>query len=233
MTRFRLSRLFWVGAAAILIVAALVAVGSILRGDFGETEAQVLGTLLSLLVAGATIIAGVALIERGVAKEFTVAAIVGAVLCFAIQAAGIWDGFTNDSLAQWSWSSIGLLVTLLLLTTQRLLLREEHLVLLFYGTAAAASLATLLTSAAIIGDNDGGSEEDGILQAIAILWILTVLGYLLLPVLQRFTGPTPATHTRVLGELDGVQLVAARGRADGVAVEAPAPGERLVLRRSG
>jgi hypothetical protein len=229
----RLSRLVWIGAAAILIAATLVAVGSILRGDFGETKAQVLGTLLSLLVAGATVIAGLALIERHVAKQFAVAAIVGAALCFAVQAAGIWDGFANDSLAQLSWSSIALLVTLLLVTTQRLLLREERLALLFYGTAAVASLATLLTSAAIIGDDDGGSGEDGVLKAIAIFWILTILGYLLLPVLQRFTRAAPATRTRVLGELDGVQLIAARGRADGVAVEAPAPGERLILRRSG
>jgi hypothetical protein len=229
----RLSRLFWIGAAAILIVAALVAVGSILRGDFGETEAQVLGTLLSLLVAGATAIAGLALIERGVAKEFAVAAIVGAALCFAVQAAGIWDGYANDALAQLWWSSIALLVTLLLLTTQRLLLREQRLALLFYGTATVASLATLLTSAAIIADEDGGGSGDRPLQAIAILWILTVLGYLLLPVLQRFTRAASATHTRVLGELDGVQLIATRGRADGVDVEAPAPGERLVLRRSG
>lgn len=135
MSGVRLSRLFWIGAAAILIVAALVAVGSILRGDFGETEAQILGTLLSLLVAGATAIAGLALIERGVAREFGVAAIAGAALC--------------------------------------------------------------------------------------------------LPVLQRFTRAASATQARVLGELDGVQLIATRGRADGLAVEAPAPGERLVLRRSG
>jgi hypothetical protein len=228
----RLSRLFWIGAAAILIAAALVAVASILRGTFGETELQVLGTLLSLLVAAATVIAGLALVERSVAKEFAVAAIAGAVLCFMVQAAGIWDGFTNDSLAQLSWSSIGLLVALLLLTTQRLLLREERLALLFYGTAAVASLATLLTSVAIISDDDG-SSGDGTLQAIAILWILTGLGYLLLPVLQRFTREAAATHTRVLGELDGVQLIATRGRADGVHVAAPAPGERLVLRRSG
>ena len=56
MSGIRLSRLFWIGAAAILIAAALVAVGSILRGEFGEREVQVLGTLLSLLVVGETVI---------------------------------------------------------------------------------------------------------------------------------------------------------------------------------
>ena len=56
MSGIRLSRLFGIGAAAILIAAALVAVGSILRGEFGEREVQVLGTLLSLLVVGETVI---------------------------------------------------------------------------------------------------------------------------------------------------------------------------------
>ena len=56
MSGIRLSRLFWIGAAAILIAAALVAVGSILRGEFGEREVQVLGTLPSLLVVGETVI---------------------------------------------------------------------------------------------------------------------------------------------------------------------------------
>jgi hypothetical protein len=66
------------------------------------------------------------------------------------------------------------------------------------------------------------------------LTILTVLGYLLLPVLQRLSADRPAatgSGTRILGFLDGVELVATRGRVDGIAVAAPAPGEQLVLRR--
>jgi hypothetical protein len=36
---------------------------------------------------------------------------------------------------------------------------------------------------------------------------------------------------RVLAELDGVELVASRALTEGVRVEPPASGERLVLRR--
>ena len=62
-----------------------------------------------------------------------------------------------------------------------------------------------------------------------IFWILTGLGYLLLPVLQRFAaaGP-PAAAGRVLAELDGVQLVATTA---GTIDPRLGPGERLELRR--
>ena len=45
MTGLRLSRIFWIGAAAILIAAALVAVAAIVRGDFSDTDGRILGTL--------------------------------------------------------------------------------------------------------------------------------------------------------------------------------------------
>ena len=67
-----------------------------------------------------------------------------------------------------------------------------------------------------------------------MLWILTTLCYFLSPVLQRFTslGAQPSA-IRVLGTLDGVELVASRKPLEGMSVEAPLRGERLVLRRSG
>ena len=38
MTRVRLSRTVWIGAAAILVAAALVALVVALRGDFSDTD---------------------------------------------------------------------------------------------------------------------------------------------------------------------------------------------------
>ena len=65
-------------------------------------------------------------------------------------------------------------------------------------------------------------------------WILGFLGWLLVPVLQRFTAAgASASGSRVLAVLDGVELVASRESLDGVQIEAPAAGERLVLRRQG
>ena len=69
--------------------------------------------------------------------------------------------------------------------------------MLFYGTSAAALVATVLTISAIQAEDDGGSPtDDGMLQAILIFWILTGLGYLLLPVLQRFTAIRRSVHRK-------------------------------------
>lgn len=227
MTGIRLSRVFWIGAAAILIVAALIAVTAILRGDFGDTEAKILGTLLVLLVAGATAISGLGLIERRTAAWLGGVAIAGAAVCFGVITAAIWNEFSSDSLGKWAASAMPVLLALLLLTTQRLLLRVARMTWLFYGTAVAAASATGLTFAAIWGDESGG-----IGQAIAVFTIVTVLGYLLLPVLQRFTSAAgvPDAAERVLAELNGVRLVATRS-GEGIEPKL-APGERLALRRS-
>lgn len=230
MTGIRLSRVFWIGAAAILILAALIAVTAILRGDFGETEAKVLGTLLVLLVTGATAISGLALVERRTAAVLGYVATGAAGVCFALIAWMIWDDSGSDSFERWAWSATPVLIGFLLISTQRLLLRVERLAVVFYATAVAAGIASGLTIFAIWAEFGGGGSSDGILQAIAVFWVLTALGYLLLPVLQRFTSAgAPTTAERVLAELDGVKLLATRS-GEGIEPRL-SPGERLVLRR--
>jgi hypothetical protein len=224
VTGLRLSRVFWISAAAILIVGALIAVAAIVRGDFGDTEAKILGTLLALLVAGATGITGLALVERREAPTLGWTAVVGAALCFVLQAAAIWDEFSDDALTKLGTSSMAILLALLLIATQRALLREDRLAKLFYATAASAGLATGLTVVGI------WQEEGGYWQPVAVFSILAVLGYFLLPVVQRLTASAaPATAERVLAELDGVKLIATRS-GDGIEPRL-APGERLALRR--
>ena len=57
MTRRRLAGAFWLGAAAILVAAALVSLVAILKGGFSETDARILGTLGALLYTGAAALA--------------------------------------------------------------------------------------------------------------------------------------------------------------------------------
>jgi hypothetical protein len=234
VTRPKLTRIFWIGAAAILVAAALVAIGAITSGNFGETEAKILGTLFSLLLAGATVIAGLVLVERGALEWFGWTASCTAGVSFAIVAAAIWDEFDHDALGQWAGTAIALLVALLLVTTQRLLLRARHLQPIFAATAASAGVAVLATAYAIWGEDADGRDAPGAWETAAVFWILTVLGFLLLPVAQRYTsvGATGQAETRVLATLDDIELVATREPIAGVAVDGrPDAGERLVLRR--
>ncbi len=233
MTRLRLARIFWIGAAAILVTAALVAIGAITSGSFGETEAKILGTLFALLLAGATVIAGLVLVERGAPEWFGWAVAGTAGVSFAIVVAAIWDEFSDDALGQWAGTAIAALVALLLVATQRMLLRATHLQPLFVATAASAGIAVLATSYAIWGDDADGRDAPGSWETAAVFWILTVLGFLLLPVTQRYTsvGTPGQAEIRVLAMLDDVELIASRGRVEGIPIEQPGSGERLVLRR--
>jgi peptidoglycan/LPS O-acetylase OafA/YrhL len=221
----RYARIFWIGAAGILVLAALVAIAAIARGDFGDTDAQILGTLFASLLAGATAISGLALLERRTLVAFAWTCIGVATVTFVVIGVAIWsDGDAVD----WEWAAraIVVLIGLLIVATQRLLLKVDAFRPLVVGTAAAAALATLLTCVGIGADN-----RDGLWQFTAICWIAAGLGFLLLPVLQRWRAAPPRVPgiDRVIAQLDGVELVATRSES-GLELRL-APDERLLLRR--
>jgi hypothetical protein len=116
-----------------------------------------------------------------------------------------FDGEGNETADNLAWSSV--------------------LVLL---AGALAALAATLSVVGIWTDND----DDTFIKTVAVLWILTLLAYFLVPVLQRFTSagvvPEEARVLAVEGDVERVATRAAGGRAIEVRLE---PGERLVLRR--
>ena len=229
MTRVRLSRIFWIGAAAILVAAALVALVAVLRGDFSDTDGRILGTLAAALLAGSTLVAGLALAETG-ERVLGWSAIVVTVPAFASITYSIWafvfDG--EGDVWQWGWAGILALLAALIAVTARLLARSRALVRLASVAGALATVAAVASYVAILRDDSG----EGFGQLIAVLWILAGLAYLLVPVLQRFTAAGELeSRERRIAELDGVEVVATRS-SDGLAVELR-PGERLLLRRRG
>ena len=57
-----LRRVFLLGAVAVISVAALVAIVTVLNGHFGETEGKIFATLATTFAAGSAVIAGLALL---------------------------------------------------------------------------------------------------------------------------------------------------------------------------
>ena len=227
MTRVRLSRIFWIGAAATLVVAALIGVAGLLRSEFTETDGRILLTLLTLLVAGGAALAGLALVERSSFVALGWLATVVAVASFVLITAATWRDYDDDLLTKLAGIAAVTLIAVLLASTQ-LLLHRSRLQAVVLGTWLALALAVSGTAIGILGEKEHG---DTLWKAVGSLWILGVLGWLLVPVLQRFTtAGASATGIRVLAVLDGVELVASRNALDGVQIEAPAAGERLVLR---
>jgi hypothetical protein len=232
VTRIRLSRIFWIGAAAILVAAALVALVAVLRGDFSDTDVRILVTLAALLYTGGAALAGLALVDRARGPWLGWLVAVAAPVCLGFVLWAIWsfvgNGGGNENADRLAWSAVLALLAGLISTTALLLARRRELVALAVAAGLLAGLAALLAGVGIWTEPD----SDTFAKVMAAVWILAALCYFLVPVLQRFRGATvEPTAFRILGELDGVELIASRDPVKGVAVEAPRPGELLVLRR--
>lgn len=225
MTGSRYARIFWIGAAGTLVLAALIGISSLLRSDFSETDWQILLTLLTLLVSAGTAVAGLTVVERGQARVGW-AAVGLSVAAFVVITASTWDGFDNEDLGKLAGTAAFALAATLLGTTQLVLHRGRHTWLVAV-TWAALALAALTSASAVWSEN-----SDDTWKIAASLWIIGVVGWLNLPVLQRFSAAgSPRDSERLVAELDGVEVVATQS-SQGVAVDLR-PGERLVLRRRG
>lgn len=234
MNRAKLRRTFWVVAATILVVAALIAIVAIVTGGFSSTDGKILASLGSVLLTGATAFSGLALVERRTAPLLGWASAVVGAVGLVILLAAVWA--ESDTLGRLAGTASVTLAGLLLATTNRLLVRLPSLVPVWGGTGGAISVATLLTAAAIWSS----SESAGLAKTVAAFWILSVLGWLLVPVLQRTalagaisTVVAPGTP-RVVATLGDVDALATGNPEEGdlvVDISKLAPGEQLVLRR--
>jgi hypothetical protein len=231
VTRGRLARIFWIGAAAILVAAALVALVAVLRGEFSDDDGRILVTLGALLYTGGAAVSGLALVDRGRAGALGWAVAGAAPVCLGFVVWAVWsfafDGGGDETADKLAWSSVLALLAGVLATTALLLARWRRLVELAMVGGAIGGLAAGLSIVGIWSEPEG----DAFVKAVAVLWIVTGLAYLLVPVLQRFTAVGEGATVRVLAELEGVELVATRSEG-GLDVRLER-GERLLLRRRG
>jgi hypothetical protein len=184
-------RLFWIGAAALLGLAALISIVALVRGDFTDTDWKILGTLGLALLSGSAALAGLALIERRdlVPLGWTIVAV--ACVCFVFLTWQTWAEFDSE---HWSLDAIIVLIAALMLATSRLLFRSFAWL---YWASAALTLATAGVYVwAIHADPSGDFWRKG----LGTLGILTVLAWFLVPVLGRTSGKS---SERVVGRGPG------------------------------
>src|SRR5215204_2772743 len=225
-----LRRIFLLGAAALVSVAALVAIATVLSGDFGETEGKIFATLATTFAAGSTVIAGLACLGRGVSRPIAAAGVLLACAGFALWSAQIWGEFDSETY----WKLLAVLtaaaLALLVAMTTRLMLSSPTLVRRLYpATGAAAAGAATVGSVMVLREQGDGW------QLFAILLILALLGETLAPILERFGAAAGRPDERVLGVVAGAEVLAVRGRASrsvrvGSTVEQLAAGEQIVVR---
>jgi hypothetical protein len=228
-----LRRLFWRGAAALLVVAALVALSALLGGDFDETDGEILATLGVVLLAGGVFLAGLGLRDQQKAGPVAIAILVAAPLCSLALLVDIWRGFEGDDTGRWAGTALMVLVACGVLGSNLLTYRNPALAWLMWGEAVALTGA-LASTLWLIWIHDPG---DGSAKLAAACWILAVLGWVLVPVLQRSTASAPDQRgaERVLATLADVDLVVTLHPQQGDLVVRGVsqlyPGEQVALRR--
>src|SRR5262245_40919962 len=131
-----LRRIFLLGAATLVCVAALVAIVAIVSGDFGDTEGKIFATLATAFVAGSAAIAGIACLERSVSRPLGALGVGLALFGFILWTDQIWA--EHDSGRYWKVLGLILIWTLvvLVMTTTRLMTRSPQLVRRLYPATA-------------------------------------------------------------------------------------------------
>ena len=201
-----LRRVFLLGAATLASVAALVAIATVLNGDFGETEGKIFATLATTFAAGSALVAGLALLGRRESPLLGYAGIGLALTGFALWSAQIWGEFAGDGY----WKLVGVLtawsIAVLIVTTNRLMLSSPSLVRVLYpATGAAAGGAALVVTVMILRESGDGW------QLFAVLLILALLAEVLTPILERYGTSPERPAERLLGVVGGVEVVAVNG----------------------
>jgi hypothetical protein len=157
------------------------------------------------------------------------AAVAVSAIGFALWVEEIWAVHHNETY----WKVLGLFLTWTLVglvaTTNTLMTR--HGAWVHRATLACAAGAGLVASGLILAATGDGW------QLFAVLLILTLLGQILTPILERASAGAERPVERQLGALNGVTVVAVRDAGRRVVrigdVETPiASDESVVLRRS-
>ncbi|MDX6480431.1 MAG: hypothetical protein QOG85_941 [Gaiellaceae bacterium] len=224
-------RLFWLGAAILFSIAALVAIAAVLGAHFGETEGRILGTCGLAFACGCVTLAGVACLDRGIVRPAAWAAIVLGIAAFAIWTGGLW----TERGGRGYWETGGVIsvwmVAALIVTTSRLVASSPRLLrTVAPATWVAAAVASVVGSVMILGETGRPWKFE------LVLVILTTLGYVLIPALQRFWADAePASVSeRLLGTLGNIDVFAVRGAGRSVTIGSTsaklASSEGIVLR---
>ena len=173
-------------------------------GEFTDNDFRILASLGITLGAGATALAGLALVERGDLVPLGWAAIL---VGFGGYVTVLWDIWTEPWDDEATATALLLMAVFLLAATSRLLLQRnslEPLVLAHFVLSAFATTGTIL----LIWDE--GPTDDAVAKLLGAVWILAALAWALVPVLGRTSRAAAAE--RVVGRGPGrVEVELAEG----------------------
>lgn len=196
-------RLVLYGVATSLSATALLAIGILLFGDFGETEGQILLTTTLLAGYGLLALPAAYLFDRRSLPLLAAVVVVLSALGFALAVAVVWAGDVSEEL----WKTLATVTAFGVAATQTAALARRP------SRLFAASVLLVLVLAAMVSAAAWGEiESTGYYRALGALVVLDVLAVALQPILGLARRPAEA-HRLVLATEPG-------GRSE-ASIEAP------------
>lgn len=203
-------RILLLAVAVLLSASALLAIGILLVGHFGETEGRILGTTALLAGYGLVAMPSTILLDQGRFTRLAVGGLVLAVVGASLALAAIWTAEPSDELGK----AVGTVTAFAAASTQVSALaarRRERdptsvrrLFALSYALAAVvAAMFTILLWAQI--------EREGYVRLLAALVVLDLLVVALQPILAR---------ARPVGDVHRLRIVVEPGETVVMNVEA-------------
>jgi hypothetical protein len=171
----------WSGAATVLVVAALVSVVSVMSGPYSSGDSKLFYSLGPTLLAGCTIFAALAVLERG-PWLLGYACLLAVPFGWLLAIYAVWQEATSTSDSSGElWTGILTLVVALVATTSFLLATTAIARALAVGAVVSALAATILSVEAAWS----GDQFWRVGTAITTCWIVAVTLYFLVPITER------------------------------------------------
>jgi hypothetical protein len=176
-----------------VVISAALAIFSLLRGEFSDTDGRILLTALSIAAASVLTLANGIVIEQGRSRPLANLAIIVSVVGFGMLVVTIWNDFDLDDLIKISASAIFVAVTLTHWSLVSIARIPDRFRLL---QIAAFPLSGVLV-AFLIGAIWERVEGSQTAQIAGVIGILTGAITIILPVLQRLSVIETRTRRKI------------------------------------
>ena len=196
------------GFIGFLVLTALIAVVTVLMGDFGELQGKILASSFSVSIASICAMSGAVFMESRGPRWLGVLGIVIALIGLVLINIGLW--FEPGSWTYWKFVFVFVVVSLGLAHGFLLQLPSLNVAYKWVQPLSAISIALLVTliSAALIFDLSG----DWLWRSMTVVAIVVVLCSALIPILLRLGASSTARVKLVLELLEGGVYQSADGR---------------------
>jgi hypothetical protein len=173
-----------------LSLSALIAIGTLLSGNFGETQIKVILTTLTISGASICAMACSAFIERRGGSGVGVIGIVCAVIAAGLAIGGIWGEAGNDG--YWKTTITTIIISAAL--AHSLLLFIPVLPLPYRWSQGVLAFAVAVLASLIIVAMWGEISDAGYYRLMGVAAVFVVLLTLIVPICSRL-GPTAQHKT--------------------------------------